>query len=81
MNTKLTLNVDNKIISEAKQYANMRNESLSKLVEKFLKAISQTKIQSKKRTPIVEELSGCVKLNNIDNYKDDYADYLSEKYL
>ena len=80
MNTKLTLNINSEIIIDAKAYAVSHEQSLSKLVETFLKGVNQIDKSEEKLTPLVEELSGCIKLDDYKKYKDEYADYLMEKY-
>lgn len=40
MNTKLTLNIDQNIIEEAKSYAKNNSVSLSKLIENYLLSIT-----------------------------------------
>ncbi len=80
MNTKLTLNINNMTIINAKKYAGSQQQSLSKLVENYLNGITKIKKSEEKLTPLVNELSGCVSLTNIKNYKKKYADYLLEKY-
>ena len=80
MNTKLTLNINNMTIISAKKYAVSQQQSLSKLVENYLNGITKIKKSEEKLTPLVNELSGCVSLKNVKNYKENYADYLLEKY-
>lgn len=78
MNTKLTLNLDKKVIEEAKVYAKSNSVSLSKLVENYLRSVSQ---QSKKKSsvsPLVESLTGIIP--NDYNERDDYRDYIDKKY-
>ena len=40
MTTKLTLTIEEKVISSAKKYAQKKGKSLSNLVENYLKSIS-----------------------------------------
>lgn len=81
MNTKLTLKLNKSIIEKAKAYAEKNNTSLSKIVEKYFVAlITEKKSETLKLTPLVKELSGIIKPENIKNYKDDYAEYLINKY-
>ena len=78
MNTKLTLNLDKEVIEEAKVYAKSNSVSLSKLVENYLRSVSQ---QSKKKSsvsPLVESLTGIIP--NDYNERDDYRDYIDKKY-
>ena len=81
MNTKLTLSLNKDIIQQAKDYAKEHNISLSFLIENYLqKIIAEYKVDTSKKWSIVNELSGIIKLNSDDDSKDDYIDYLTEKY-
>ncbi|MCP4218755.1 MAG: hypothetical protein GY765_29255 [bacterium] len=81
MEAKLTLRLDKDIIEEAKKYARTKNISLSRMVEKYLKAITEKKQDTEtKYTPLVEELSGIIHLDEGSDIKGAYTDYLIEKY-
>jgi antitoxin component of RelBE/YafQ-DinJ toxin-antitoxin module len=80
METKLTLRLDKKIIDRAKDYAQNHNISLSKMVESFLDSLTKQKSKDIEITPLVESLSGVVKLPKDFDYKKEYANYLTEKY-
>ena len=79
MNTKLTLNIDQNIIEEAKSYAKNHSVSLSKLIENYLSSIT-TKESKKKSTvsPLVESLTGIIP-NDYDE-RNDYRNYIDQKY-
>ena len=80
MNTKLTLSVDQKIIEEIKSYAKQHQVSLSKMVENYFNFVVQ-KTQLKNTTSaLVEELTGIINLPKNFNEKEEYYDFLSEKY-
>lgn len=80
MNTKLTLNIDKGIIEEAKSYAKENDVSLSKLIENYLNSLTNKRdIESKKVTPLVESLTGVIPSLQ-DDVRDDYRNYLYEKY-
>ncbi len=80
MDTKLTLSLDKVIIEKAKNYAKSQEISLSKLVESYLSSLT-TKIHSDiEVTPLVESLSGVVELTEDFDARDDYSDYLMDKY-
>lgn len=82
MNKKLTLSLDDKIIKQAKSYANEHNESLSKLVEKYFVYITlQDNQEQNDFSPIIEELIGSIKFNEDVNVNDAKFEYLKEKYL
>lgn len=80
MNTKLTLNVDGRVIEKAKEYSKSRKVSLSRLIESYLSSLTASKKQDIEITPLVESLSRVIKLEKDFDYKEGYSDYLSEKY-
>jgi hypothetical protein len=84
MYTKLTLNIDQRVIENAKEYAKHQKRSVSKLVEEYLSSISSTtheKIGYKTLGPITKELVGIITVKGKTNYKDLLTDTLMEKYL
>ena len=80
MNTKLTLNVDRRVIEKAKEYSKSRKISLSRLIEAYLSSLTANKKQNIEITPLVESLSGVINLEKDFDYKEGYTDYLIEKY-
>jgi len=80
MDTKLTLNLNKTVIERAKDYAKSHKISLSRLIESYLSSLIAYKKQDIEITPLVESLSGVIKLDNDLNYKESYTDYLIEKY-
>ncbi len=80
MNTKLTLNVDRRVIEKAKEYSKTRKISLSKLIESYLSSLTANKKQDIEITSLVESLSGVINLEKDFDYKESYTDYLIEKY-
>ena len=79
MDTKLTLKLDKSIIDKAKEYAKGKNISLSKMIEKYLQALTNKRNKGVKISPLVDSLIGVIKLQEKD-YKKDYTNYLSKKY-
>jgi hypothetical protein len=79
MDSKLTLKLDANVIQRAKMYAKEQNISLSKLIENYLNALTDDPSKKIKISPLVESLTGVVKLKEEDDKKD-YIDYLTEKY-
>lgn len=79
MNTKLTLNIDEHVIEEAKFYAKNNSVSLSKLIENYLLSLTKRNTEETKISPLVESLTGVISLESAD-YKKGYSDYLSKKY-
>jgi len=80
MHAKLTLSLDQNVIERAKRYAQRRHRSLSGLVESYLREVTRTDLAADEVTPVVAELSGVVPGAAADVHRDDYADYLAEKY-
>lgn len=78
MNIKLTLNVDQSVVEDAKVYASNNKVSLSKLVENYLQSLSKKKTKKKRISPLVESLTGVIP--DQGDYKKGYADYLAKKY-
>ncbi len=80
MNTKLTLNVDKAIIEQAKAYAKSQKISLSRLIESYLASLTSQKRDDFEITPLVESLSGVMKIDSDYDYKEEYSDHLTKKY-
>jgi hypothetical protein len=81
LEAKLTLKLDKGIIDRAKEFAKNKNISLSRMVERYFKAVVDKKPdKEKKYSPLVEELSGIIRLDKDFDFKDDYTGYLIEKY-
>jgi hypothetical protein len=86
MENKLTLKLDAEVIEWAKKYAQRQGMSLSKWMEQYFRTkklqeeILKDKIDDFEIDPIVKSLSGIVDSAIADNYKDEIADYLIEKY-
>lgn len=79
MNTKLTLNLDKNIIEEAKFYAKSNKLSLSKLIENYLHSLTFKKSDSIEVSPLVKSLTGVIP-SNLSDLKEDYTNYLDQKY-
>ena len=80
MDTKLTLKLDKEIINRAKLYAESKKISLSKLIESYLQVLTKESSSKENITPLVESLSGVIKLPKNYDDKVDYTDYLTKKY-
>jgi len=80
MNTKLTLSVDRRVIEKAKEYSKSHKISLSRLIESYLSSLTANKKLDIEITPLVESLSGVIKLDKDFDYKESYTDYLIDKY-
>jgi hypothetical protein len=80
MDTKLTLKLDKEIINRAKLYAESKKISLSKLIESYLQLLTKESSTKDNISPLVESLSGVIELPKNYDDKDDYTDYLTQKY-
>ena len=80
MTTKLTLTIEEKVISSAKKYAQKNGKSLSNLVENYLKSISSKEADLTPISPKISKLMGVIKLPKDFNYKRELGNALSEKY-
>jgi len=80
MNTKLTIKLDNDVITRAKKYARHRRTSLSRLIESFLDSVTKNETDDIEITPLVKSLSGVIKLPEDFDYKKERTDYLIKKY-
>ena len=81
MDTKLTLKLDKDVINRMKIYAKKEQKSLSKIVENYFIYLSETEYTAVNNySPLVRELSGIIDLKEQVDTKDEYVDYLAEKY-
>jgi hypothetical protein len=84
MHTKLTLNIDQKVIETAKKYAKYQKVSVSKLVEEYLSSISSPgneKADPVSLGPITKELVGIIKAKGKMDYKELLTDALIERHI
>lgn len=80
MDKKLTLSLNEKIIETAKLYAKSNNISLSKLIESYLGTLTKREKKENEITPLVKSLSGVISIDDDLDIKDEYTQYLMEKY-
>ena len=84
MDAKLTLKLDKHVIDKAKQYATSHKRSLSRMIEAYLKTLTdkeKTKSEDELEiSPFVKSMQTGVKLPTNIDYKKVYGDYLAEKY-
>ena len=67
METKLTLQLEKKVIDKAKSYAQEHKTSLSKMVESYLDSVTNSYVEEPEITPLVESSSGVVTVpENLD---------------
>jgi hypothetical protein len=82
MNTKLTLTIEKTVIEKAKKYAKEKDNSLSDIVENYLKAITREEdISDIEITPLIKSLKGSFKSPKSFDYKKELSKGLTEKYL
>lgn len=84
MDAKLTLRLNKEVIARAKEYAALRNKSLSRLIESYLLSIinkeqSQT-VNDIEISPFVKSITSGVNIPGDLDYKKAYGDYLEEKH-
>lgn len=82
MVTKLTLTLEQSVIEKAKIYAKAKGDSLSSIVENYLKVISsETVVTDDEFTPLIKSLKGSFSAPADYDYKKELTKGLSEKYL
>ena len=82
MNTKLTLTIEQNVIVKAKKYAKGKGNSLSGIIENYLKVITKEDVKPEiEITPLVKSLKGSFKAPSDLDYKKELAKSISGKYL
>ena len=66
---KLTLSVDNRVVSRAKQYAKLRGVSVSEMVEAYLSAVAEPPSRPSGAAPILRSVRGVLKNADIEVYR------------
>ena len=66
---KLTLSVDDRVVSRAKQYAKRRGVSVSAMVEAYLAAVAEPHRCATDAAPILNSVRGVLKKADIDEYR------------
>ena len=74
--SKLTLSVDDRVVSSAKRYAKERGISVSAMVEAYLAAVAGAASGVHQDTPILRSLRGSLKRADIAEYRK----HLASKY-
>lgn len=74
--SKLTLSVDDRVVSRAKLYAKQSGVSVSEMVEVFLDAIAEAPGPDARDTPILRSVRGSLKKAHLE----DYQKHLAAKY-
>lgn len=80
MDAKLMIKLEKDVAEKAKMYARLQKVSLSKLIESYLRRLTNEPAESEEITPFVKSLSGIIKLPEDHDPKKAYAEYLEVKY-
>jgi Family of unknown function (DUF6364) len=67
--SKLTLSVDDAVISRAKRYAKKQSVSVSKMVEAYLAAVAYPPTRVTADTPMLRAVRGILKKADVTDYK------------
>ena len=80
MTTKLTLTIDDAVISLAKKYARKQGKSLSDLVENYLQSLTSKEEPEERVAPQIRKLMGVLKVSEDFDYKKELAKGIAKKY-
>jgi hypothetical protein len=80
MTTKLTLTIDDSVISIAKKYAKQKGKSLSDIVENYLMSLTSKENKVESISPKILKLMGAIKLPEDYDYKKELTKGLLKKY-
>ncbi len=84
MDAKLTLKLNKEVIDKAKAYASARNQSLSRMIESYLKALAVEEVDQSEKdveiSPFVSSMRTGINLPSDFDYKQTIADHLLEKH-
>jgi len=80
MTTKLTLTIDDSVISVAKMYAKKKGKSLSDIVENYLMSLTSKENKEDNISPRILKLMGVIELPKDFDYKKTLTKGLSKKY-
>ncbi len=80
MISKLTLTIDDSVISVAKKYAKQKGKSLSAIVENYLMSISSKEIKEESISPSILKLMGAIELHENFDYKKELRKGIAKKH-
>ena len=80
MTTKLTLTIDDSVISIAKKYAKEKGKSLSDIVENYLSTLTSKENNDEKISSQIIKLKGVIKMRGNFDYKKELTKALAKKY-
>jgi hypothetical protein len=72
--------MEDKVIASAKNYAQKKGESLSHLVENYLKSITANDVKEESLSPKVKKLMGVIDLPKDYDYKKELGNLMAKKY-
>ena len=67
--SKLTLSVDDRVVSRAKRYANQRGVSVSEMVETYLASVVEAVSPATQDAPILRSVRGSLKKADFAGYR------------
>jgi antitoxin component of RelBE/YafQ-DinJ toxin-antitoxin module len=67
--SKLTLSIDETVVSRAKIYAKRNGVSVSELVEAYLASVADPSSPPARKSPILRSLKGSLKKANLEEYR------------
>ncbi|MBZ5727252.1 MAG: DUF6364 family protein [Acidobacteriia bacterium] len=67
--SKLTLSVDNRVVSRAKRYAKLQGVSVSKMVEAYLATVARPPSTVTRDAPILRSVRGALKKADVGQYR------------
>ena len=80
MTTKLTLTIEDRVIDSAKVYARSKGESLSGIVENYLRSITTQTDSNPALSHRVTKMMGVIKLPEDFDYKKDLGEAIAKKH-
>ena len=70
---KLTLSVDDRVVSRAKQYAKRYGISVSEMVEAYLATVAEPHPSASGAAPVLRSVRGVLKSADINEYREHLA--------
>ncbi len=84
MDKKLTLKLDKDVIEQAKEYASLHKQSLSRIIESYLKTLVDREKNADNSdieiSPFVRSMTTGIKIPANLDYKSEILNYLEDKY-
>ena len=80
MTTKLTLTIDDAVISRAKRYSQKQGKSLSELIENYLQSLTSKEEPEETIAPQIRKLLGVIKVSDDFDYKKELTKGIVKKH-